>query len=164
MNTLIFQIDIKQWDKSQRTDEHVAARAVLASCHPIKAKPQFFILNKDCIIDQHTNTHSASNRELETKLMKDGSVMLERFLINEDDGKVMLSYQVNNSERISIGNLNHGWIQAKYTWRKSVQQNDQIFWLYEEITLNAVCLESFEADYFLSQPPKLVFNSEYKAE
>ncbi len=156
MSTLIFQIHIKRWDKSQRSPDDVAKRQALPVCSTIKAKAEFFILDKKCIIDMHSTD---DHRELTKSLLKDGSVKLERFIINEQDGKRSLGYQEDNQEIIEIGDLNQGWIQAKYNWRYSVEQDNEIFWLYEEITLNAACVEEFGGDYFLKSEPAILFNA-----
>ncbi len=155
MSTLVFQIHIKRWDKSQRSTDDVAKRQALPVCSTIKAKAEFFILDKKCLIDMHS---AGGHRELKKAMMKDGSVKLERFIINEKDGKTSLSYQEDNKEIIEIGDLNQGWVQAKYNWRYSVEQDNEIFWLYEEVTLNAACVEEFGNDYFLKNKPKLCFD------
>lgn len=156
MSTLVFQIHIKRWDKSQRSTDDVAKRQALPVCSTIKAKAEFFILDKKCLIDIHS---TGAHRELKKSLLKNGSVKLERFIINEKDGKTSLSYQEDNQEIIEIGDLNQGWIQAKYNWRYSVEQDNEIFWLYEEVTLNAACIEEFGNDYFLKNKPKLCFDA-----
>ncbi len=156
MSTLIFQIHIKCWDKSQRSTEDVAQRQALPVCSTIDSKPEFFILDKKCVIDIHS---TGNHRELKKAMMKDGSVKLERFIIHEQDGKTVLGYQEDNKEIVKIGDLNEGWIQAKYNWRYSVEQDNEIFWLYEEVTLNAACVDNFGNDYFLENNPKLSFDA-----
>ena len=83
----------------------------LASCYPIEAKAEFFILKHACIIDRQGETINALNRKLITTRLADGSVQLERFIIKEDNGSINLSYQTSNSEIEYIGNLKQGWIQ-----------------------------------------------------
>ena len=53
MKTLIFQVVLKQWDKSQRTDEHSALRAAIEDRYAIPTDPQFMVLEAQCIVDQH---------------------------------------------------------------------------------------------------------------
>ena len=152
MKTLIFQIQIKQWDKSERTPEHIAARAALANTFSIATKPEFFILECNCIIDRHGESDSEKSRQLKTAILKDGSVLLERFLLKKVDEIVSLHYQNEKGAINYLGDLNSGWIQTGFGSRKRVNQNGQIFWLYEELTLNVALVEQFESDYFLNQP------------
>lgn len=156
MSTLIFQIHIKCWDKSQRSPQDVAQRQALPVCSTIDSKPEFFILDKKCVIDLHS---TGSLRELKKSIMKDGSVKLERFIIHEQDGKTVLGYQEDNKEIVAIGDLNEGWIQAKYNCRYSVEKDNEIYWLYEELTLNAACVDNFGNDYFLENKPQLTFDA-----
>jgi len=163
MSTLIFQIHIKQWEKSQRSPADVAARAAMSDRFTITAKPEFFILNKSAIIDRcqgDVSGHQGSDRPLKTAIMKDGSVRLERFMVSERGGKVILSYAQENQDLAEVGCLNEGWIQAKYQWRYRVENDEHIYWQYEEVTLNAVCVEKVETDYFLETAPQLLFSSD----
>jgi len=163
MSTLIFQIHIKQWEKSQRSPADVAARAAMNDRFTITAKPEFFILNKPAIIDRCEGAlgdHQGSDRALKTAIMKDGSVRLERFMVSERGGKNILSYALENQAPMEVGCLNDGWIQAKYQWRYRVEKNEQIYWQYEEVTLNAVCVKKVEVDYFLTTAPQLTFSSD----
>ena len=163
MSTLIFQIHIKQWEKSQRSPADVAARAAMNDRFTITAKPEFFILNKPAIIDRCEGAldgHQGSDRPLKTAIMKDGSVRLERFIVSERDGQVILSYAQENQELAEVGCLNERWIQAKYQWRYRVENDEHIYWQYEEVTLNAVCVEKVEADYFLANAATIEFSSD----
>lgn len=154
MSTLIFQIHIKQWDKSQRSSQHVAQRAAMADRFAIEASPEFFILNQRCIIDGHG---LSKNRPLKKAMLSDGSVKLERFIISEQDGQLILKYQGEQTEPLTIGNLNDGWFQAKYQWRYALEEANEIYWQYEEVILNAVCAKEYDADYFLNTPSQQVF-------
>jgi len=163
MSTLIFQIHIKQWEKSQRSPADVAVRAAMNNRFTITAKPEFFILNKPAIIDRCEGAldgHQGSDRPLKTAIMKDGSVRLERFMVSERGGKIILSYAQENQTLAEVGCLNEGWIQAKYQWRYRVENDEHIYWQYEEVTLNAVCVEKVETDYFLETAPQLLFSSD----
>jgi len=163
MSTLIFQIHIKQWEKSQRSPADVAARAAMSDRFSITAKPEFFILNKPAVIDRCEGAlanNQVSDRPLKTAILKDGSVKLERFVVSERDGQVILSYAQENQALAEVGCLNEGWVQAKYQWRYRVENDEHIYWQYEEVTLNAVCVEKVEADYFLTTAPQLLFSSD----
>ena len=171
MSTLIFQVHIKQWDKSQRSAQDVAKREAMATRFAIISQPEFFILNQPCIIDEH---NFAPNRILKKAMLSDGSVKLERFVISEQAGQTLLTYLHESQESastaapITIGNLNDGWIQAKYQWRYSVEQDNKIYWQYEEVTLNAVCVDEYDEKhhekYFLSLLPYQEFCAEASAQ
>jgi hypothetical protein len=165
MSTLIFQIHIKKWEKNQRSNDDVAARAALPDRYPIEAAPEFFVLNRPCIIDQYNdgnaiNTDANISRPLKTALMKDGSITLERFSVTQKENRLILGYDANDAESIDVGSLNETWIQACFTWRYAVEQDGHMYWLYEEITLNAACVETYDRDYFLTGEPALIFNGD----
>ncbi len=165
MTTFIFQIHIKQWDKSQREPHHVAARAAIPNCYTIEAKPEYCILNKPCIIDRHADGLSATKhiqRPLKTAMNANGSVSLDRFNIHEHQGKMLLMYTDEKKDVITIGDLYDGWIQAIYQCRFPVEVKGQIYWVYEEFTLNAACIQTFNADYFLTNPAQFIFNTPCK--
>jgi hypothetical protein len=162
MSTLIFQVLIKQWNKGQDTSMDVAARAAMPDRYSIASKPEYFILDKACIVDQHGDdlaTNVYPDGRLKTALMPDGSVKIDRFLISKNDDVDVLAYSVKNQKPVIIADLNQGWIQSRYSWRYAVEQGDQFYWLYEEFTLNAVCLQKFETDYFLRSSPRLNFDA-----
>ena len=154
MSTLIFQIHIKSWDKSQRSSEHVAKRAAMANRFAIETSPEFFILNQSCIIDCHGHS---KNRPLKKAMLSDGSVKLERFIISKQDGLAILKYQDEQTEPLVIGSLNKGWLQATYQWRYALEEANEIYWQYEEVTLNAVCIEEYDSHYFLNSQPQQEF-------
>jgi len=147
MSTLIFQINIKQWDKSQRCGQHLAERAAMTTQFAIKSIPEFFILDKPCIIDCHGLN---KDRPLKKAMLSNGSVKLERFIISQREDQYILQYQAEQQEPLTIGNLNEGWIQAQYQWRYAIETNDEIYWQYEDLTLNAVCVEEYDENYFLN--------------
>ncbi len=147
MSTLIFQIHIKQWDKSQRSSQHQAERALLTTRFAIKNTPEFFILNKPCIIDCHGLN---KDRTLKKAILVDGSVKLERFIISQLEGQHILQYQAEHQAPLTIGNLNEGWIQAQYQWRYPIETAGEIYWQYEELTLNAAYAGKYDEGYFLN--------------
>ena len=171
MNTLVFQVVIKQWDKSQRSPEHAAARAITPERFHLINSPEFLILENQCLIDQHTldfidsepneTSHiQATNggRTLKKAMLADGAVKLDRLIIKKDEqAGFQLSYQAEKELPVNIGRLENGWLQAKYQWRHRVEKNNQIFWLYEEVTLNAAWVEHMKLDIFLSNPPAMIF-------
>ena len=176
MSTLVFQVTIKQWDKSQRSPEHEAARAATPEQFPIDATAQFLVFDTPCIIDQHTFTSSQSNdqvsltstqsnslvltqtndqRPLKKSMLADGAIKLERVIIaKQEDGDLAVSYQEDNSDPIFIGHLytdqSHHWIKVKYQWRYRLENDTEIFWQYEEVTVNIALAENMDKQYFLN--------------
>ncbi len=161
MSTLIFQIHIKQWEKSQRSGEDVAARAALPDRFAIKAAPAFFVLNRPCVIDQYSDGNAVgtdTSRPLKTALTKDGAITLERFRVSQKENRLMLAYDAGDAAPIDVGCLNDAWIQAHFNWRYAVERDGQMYWLYEEVSLNAVCVQTYDSDYFLTREPTLMFS------
>jgi len=160
MSNLVFQVHIKQWDKAQRSSEDIAARALIADRHRIATRPQYKVLNKPCVVDQHGDdipTNVYPQGRIKTGLLADGSVVLDRFHIADDSGRTLLSYREKNKPALLLGCLNEGWIQTKYHWRYSVEQGGQLYWLYEEFTFNAACVDELEVDLFLKAEPQTLF-------
>lgn len=168
MSLLIFQITIKQWDKGQNTPAHQSARAVMPTIFPITTEPTFNVFNTPCIVEQHGDdiaTNVFSNGRIKKSVLSVDRVMFDRFqIVNGSEGFV-LEYLANGSRDSShspqiLGQLNENWIQARYTWRYSVLESEQIYWMYEEVTLNAMCVEAFDENCFLKTQPGIVFNDE----
>jgi hypothetical protein len=65
---------------------------------------------------------------------------------------------VKGKDAQRLGQLNQSWIQSRYNWRYSVLEAQQVYWMYEEVILNATYMETFDADYFLKTEPSVVFN------
>ncbi len=156
MSLLILQIVIKQWDKSQRTETHVLERAKIPDKYPITFPPAFYVLNKKCVIDQHGDDLQGGRiKYLQTA---DGKIKFDRFQICFLD-KVLEYFGSSESGEspIIIGSLNNEWIQCKYNWRYSVFESEMYYWLYEEITLNAICINKLNEKVFLIGEPAIVY-------
>jgi len=161
MSLLIFQITIKQWDKGQNTPSHQSARAAIPSVYSITTKPAFNVFNRPCILEQHGDdipTNIFSDGRIKNSILSNDRVMFDRFQIVNDSNGFVLEYLVKGIKTQTLGQLDQGWIQSRYNWRYSVIEAKQLYWMYEEVTLNAVCLEEFDADYFLKTEPSIVFN------
>ncbi|MEH6448090.1 MAG: hypothetical protein V7765_05430 [Oleispira sp.] len=169
MSLLIFQITIKQWDKGQNSTTHQNARNALPSVFPITAKPTLSIFNCECILDQHGDdivTNVFSHGRIRAAVSSPDRVKFDRFEIVNSPTGLVLEYSdkgqgLGNGESPNIqvlGPLNEQWIQARYNWRYSVLESNQIYWMYEEVTLNAMCVEAFDSHAFLKTEPRIVFN------
>ena len=163
MHILIFQLVIKQWDKSRRTASDEAARAAIPIRYTIVAKPDFYVLDKPCIVDQHGDDITTSifkNGRIKYGMLPDGRIRFDRFQVcAKQDGDV-LEYLSQGTRSKAIGLLNQGWIQCQYNWRYGVEEGGLNYWMYEDVTLNAVCTDEFDADYFLQSDPRIIFKGE----
>ncbi|MFT5395969.1 MAG: hypothetical protein ACI85N_001157 [Gammaproteobacteria bacterium] len=156
MSVLILQIIIKQWDKSQRTEAHVSERENRPDKYPIKIPPAFYVFDKQCVIDQHGDDLQGGriNYSQSTK----GNIKLDRFQI--DLNTKVLEYSdtsETDGETKTIGSLENSWIQCKYNWRYSIFENEMFYWLYEDITLNAICIKSLNENVFMNSEPAIVY-------
>lgn len=160
MATLIFQVQVRQWEKNQHTLAAETARKTLANEYVIHSQPQYVIFDTPCIIDQHGEALPSkvfSTGRVKTALLKDGSVTLDRFHISQQDEQMVVSYQPDNQSAQLIGNLKEGWIQGRYRWRYRDEMNGEIFWRYEEFILNAGYAESPSVSFFINTEPAFKF-------
>ena len=159
MSILVFQIIIKQWDKSQRTEEHVRQRADIPDQYPIDFPPAFYAFNKQCVIDQHCD--DLLGDRITYSQGDNGKVKLDRFQI--DLNSKLLEYMGkpdSNKDPITIGSLDNKWIQCKYDWRYSVYEGGFYYWMYEEVILNVMSMSTLNENVFLSSDPAIVFTGE----
>ena len=160
MNLLIFQIIIRQWDKSQRTPAHVATRAALPDRYTIVAKPFYYASNKACIIDQHGDdlpNNVFNDGRLKYAKLADDQLSFDRFQVSAGADRHVLAYLVEDKRPVIIGSFDQGWMQCRYNWRYGVEESDQFYWMYEELTLNAVCMDDLDVDFFLKSEPDIIF-------
>ena len=174
MSTLLFQLVLKQWDKSQRQPEQQAAIASKPIIYPIVSQPEFMLFETPCVLDQHVLDFTQepldvidaqllsakdAGRTISKTVLQDGRAKLDRFIITKAGENIQLSYEDEEGIITEIGNLENGWIQAKYEWRYRVEKNNEIYWQYEEVILNAALVDTINTDEFLKQPPALEFNA-----
>lgn len=156
MSLLILQIVIKQWDKSQRTEAHENIRNKIPDKYSILFPPAFYVFDQQCVIDQHGDDIQGGRVKYSKE--ENGNIKFDRFQIDFDD-KVITYYGANSGEtpRI-IGSINNQWIQCKYNCRYSIFESDMFYWLYEEVTVNAICcLSKFNEKVFLTTEPAIVY-------
>jgi hypothetical protein len=156
MSTLVLQIIIKQWDKSQRTEEYVEQRTEIPDRYPIACPPGFYVLNNQCVIDQHGddwlgNRVTYSHRD-------NGKIKFDRFQVCLNSKVLEYTDKSDTDKNLrTIGSLDNKWIQCKYDWRYSVYEGGFYYWLYEEVTLNAISLSTLNENVYLSSDPAIVF-------
>ncbi|NOQ14567.1 MAG: hypothetical protein GQ583_08855 [Methyloprofundus sp.] len=154
MSVLVLQIIIKQWDKSQRTAEHVKLRANIPDKYPLISPPAVYAFDQHCVIDQHGDDIQGDR----VKYLKgtEGQIKFDRFQINEDN---TLEYYGTQSQQtpLRIGSLNNQWIQCKYNCRYSIFESELFYWLYEEVTLNAICVNKLNENLFTQTEPAITY-------
>ncbi|MDP1665421.1 MAG: hypothetical protein Q8L79_09885 [Methylobacter sp.] len=153
---LILQIIIKQWDKSQRTAAHVLERTNIPDRYPVIFPSAFYDFNKQCVIDPHGDDRQGGR--LKHAQLADRKIKFDRFQLSLED-KVIAYFGATQSDKTPsvIGSLNNQWVQCKYTDRYSVFESDFYYWLYEEVTLNAICISEFNERVFINTEPAFVF-------
>jgi len=155
-SVLILQIIIKQWDKSQRSEAHVLKRENSPDKYRITIPPAFYVFDKQCVIDQHGD--DLQGGRVKYYQTTEGNIELDRFKIDLNTN--VLEYRdtskTNEATKI-IGSLENSWIQCKYNWRYSVFENGMFYWLYEDITLNAICIKTLNENVFLNLEPAIVY-------
>ena len=157
---LILQIIIKQWNKSQRTEAHEKLRAKIPDKYPLLFPPAVYVGDRQCIIDQHGDDIQGTRIKCPKKV--NGNILFDRFQISLDD-KIMAYFNEKSDEIPQvIGSLNKQWIQCKYNCRYSIFESDYYYWLYEEVTLNAIYLNQLNENVFLTTEPAIVYE-DFKA-
>lgn len=156
MSILVVQIIIKQWDKSQRTEEHAEQRAKIPDRYPINAPSALYMFNDQCVIDQHGDDW-LGNR-VTCSQADSGKIKFDRFqaCLNSK----VLEYTDkpdSDTDRRTIGSLDNKWIQCRYDWRYSVYEGGFYYWLYEEVVVNSISISTLNESVFLDSDPSIVF-------
>lgn len=155
MSLLVLQVTIKQWDKSQRTEAHDKLRAIIPVKYPLVFPPAFYAFDQQCVIDLHGD--DIQGGRLKYFKNQEGKLRFDRFQISGDDNTIDYFGTESNDTPRRIGSLNNQWIQCKYNHRYSVFESDMYYWLYEEVTLNAISLNTINDRVFLNTEPAIVY-------
>lgn len=144
------QLIIRQWDKGQRSPQEVAEREALPSAYPIRLPPAHRIDPHDCIIDFHGDDRIGDRHKW--RVTKKNTLEIDKFTI--DLTTKTLSYAGNS---YPLGD-NH--LRIRYTWRYGVTHNGKHYWLYEDVTLNAISISGDEpqGDAFSNNEPDIVID------
>jgi hypothetical protein len=151
------QIVIKQWDKAQQTATHISQRANSPDRYPILFPPAFYVLDKLCIIDQHEG--DLHGRRIKWNQPVDDIIKFDRFELDLKN-KVITHFDEAKPDNTAhfMDLIDKQWVQCKYTHRYSVFEGDFYYWLYEEVTLNAIEIDVFDEHIFIKNEPGFVFN------
>jgi len=157
MSILILQTIIKQWDKSQRTQKHIKQRGEIADHNPVIFPHAFYVFDKQCVIDQHGDD-LLGDRIVYSQPDND-TIQIDRFQISLSNKTLeYLGLPNSNSAPRTISSLDNGWVQCKYVWRYSVYEGGFYYWLYEEITLNAIYVDTLDENVFISEPERVILD------
>ncbi|MFT7414829.1 MAG: hypothetical protein ACI9FO_001490 [Methylophagaceae bacterium] len=152
MSLLVLQIIIKQWDKSQRTPQHVEERAKIPDHYPITFPPAFYLFEKQCVIDPHGD--DLLGNRLNYSQSENDTIQFDRYRVNISNKILQYIGQADSeAEPRTIGSLDNTWLQCKYDWRYGVDEGGFYYWLYEEITLNAIYVNDLKEDIFMKSKP-----------
>lgn len=155
MSILVLQIIIKQWDKSQRTPQHIEQRANIPNHYPLKFPPAIYVVDEQCLIDQHGD--DLLGNRLNYSLSDNGTIQLDRFQISLSSK--ILEYVGQPDSHIAartLGLLGNTWHQYKYNWRYGVDEGGFYYWLYEEVTLNAMVVNNVNENLFMDTKPDII--------
>jgi hypothetical protein len=156
MSTFVFQIIIKQWDKSQRTEECVEQRAEVPNRYPVVFPPAFYALNNQCVVDQHGD--DLLGDRIVCSQGDNGKVKFDRFQVCLNSNILEYTGKPDpDQDYKAIGTLDNKWIQCQYDWRYSVYEGGFYYWLYEEVTLNVISISTLNENLFLNSDPAIVF-------
>lgn len=173
MPTLLLQLNLKQWDKSQRSEADELNRNTFHTRHAVQSRPEFKILDTPCLLDQFAldftqaqpqwQIGKQAGRPVKMGLQQNGSALLDRFVLQRNPSEqLQLCFYNSPQELVPIGTLAENWIEATYQWRYRTEVNQKIFWQYEEVTLNAALAEHYAEDFFLTQEPAQTFYKDLK--
>ncbi len=155
MNKLILQFIIRQWDKSQRSEHDIQARNALPDRYPVKIPPAKSLFDEQVIIDQHGD--DLFGNRLQYQLV-DNYLLIDRFRFDLDAQTVEFKARLTSADMpTQLAKIDNGWRQFQYQCRYRVDDSRYIYWLYENITLNACFADNFDQDFFVKSEPQETF-------
>ena len=160
MSQLVFQFIIRQWDKGQLSPAHLSERAALPDRYPIEATTMFSHSGKDFIFSQHGDdipTNIFNKGRIHHVETSDNQISFDRFRVSLVSDQTFLAYLLKDSEPVTIGKLEDGWIHCRYHWRYGVEESGQFYWMYEDVILNGLKIDVLDVDIFLKSEPMIIF-------
>jgi len=155
MQKLVLQIIIKQWDKSQVSEQHKKAREHLPNRYPISPSA-VVVSDGQIILDQHGD--DISGNRIRYQLMENNYFLIDRFRIELKTKTIEFKPHLQADEPpIMLTTIKDGWIQCQYQWRYRVDEGGFIYWLYENVIINVCFLNEIDANVFIDKPPQQSF-------
>ncbi|MDO8828345.1 hypothetical protein [Methylophaga sp.] len=157
MYKLVFQIIIRQWDKSQLSEQHQQSRADLPDRYPISSSA-FVLSYGKILLDQHGD--DVSGNRVRHQLTGAEFLLIDRFRIDLNAKTVEFKPRLQADEPpILLSKLGDGWIQCQYQWRYRIEEGGFVYWLYENVIVNICFLEEMDASVFMVEPPRQRFEN-----
>ncbi|MDX1574188.1 MAG: hypothetical protein R3341_09180 [Methylophaga sp.] len=155
MNKMILQFIIRQWDKSQRSEQAIKGRNALPDRYPVQIPPAKSLFEEYVIIDQHGDDLLGSRLQYQ---LVDNYLLIDRFRFDLYARTVEFKARLTNANMPKqLTKIDNGWRQFQYEWRYRVDDGGYIYWLYENITLNACFSDNFDQDIFVKSEPQETF-------
>lgn len=157
MSILAIQTITRQWDKSQRTAEHIEARQQLPDRYLINTTKADSLFSGMVVLEQHGD--DTLGGRIQYELFDGDKFIIDCFgfdLANKEVAYFPPEDAGREPELITM--MDDGWIQCQYEWRYRVDEGGFIYWLYEQFTLNARFVDSLSDDVFLDSEPEFFFN------
>jgi hypothetical protein len=138
------------------TEKHVLDRTSIPDKYPIIFPPAFYIFNEECVIDKHGD--DLQGDRIKYSKSADGKIKIDRFQVCLEDN-VIEYFGTTESDVVpeKIGSLDNQWIRCKYNWRYGILENDMNYWLYEEVTLNAIRSTELSENVFMNTEPAIYY-------
>lgn len=157
MAILVIQIIIKQWDKSQRAPEYAEERAKLPDRYLITFPTASYVFNEQCVIDLHGDDRQGNRISLSQP--DDDIIQFDRFQVsisNKTLRYIAPTPSITDTTSRELGSLDNRWLQSKYEWRYGVDEGGFYYWLYEEVTLNAMYIDRIDERLFMDSQSEIV--------
>jgi len=155
MSICVFQLIVQQWDKSQNTPEAQASRQQQDNASALSQQTAFYAFDKRCVIDQQGD--DVMGDRLRFQRLDAEHVQIDRFKLNLNTKQ--LSYlDPLNTDTQDIACMKNQYIQVSYQWRQRVFEGGFYYWLYENVTLNAVISSDIDARVFVESKPDITMH------
>jgi hypothetical protein len=156
MQKLVLQIIIRQWDKSQLSEQYKKAREDLPDRYSINSSA-FALSDGRILCDQHGDDLLGNRVRYQ---LIDNALLIDRFRIDLDSQTVEFKTRLQVDEPpIMLTTIKDGWIQCQYQWRYRVKEGGFIYWLYENVIVNVCFINEMDATVFMRTSPQQRFEN-----
>lgn len=158
MTILVVQVVIQQWDKGQRSEADVKARADKPDRLPVKQPNALYLSDHQVILDQHGD--DVMGNRIQYELTDQDRFIIDRFCFDLNNKTLEYITQPDSMMPTEpMADLSTGWVQCRYHWRYKVEEGGFYYWLYENIIINAGFVDSLKQDIFNGSEPDRIFES-----
>lgn len=150
MKKLVLQIIIHQWDKSQRTEHHEQLRQAMPDRYSI-SNEALTLFDNQVLLDRVGD--DVSGNRISYQLI-DNHLLIDRFRFDLEARTVEFKPRLQADEPpILLATIKDGWAQCQYQWRYRIEEGGFIYWLYENVIVNAGFVEKVDAKLFMRSAP-----------